>query len=53
MLIEQKEERLIKLREEAYTKLLEGWHNPVRMLELYEEYNNLQADKEELAKKNE
>ena len=50
MAMEQEEERLIKLRDEAYSTLPQGWNNPLRIIELHKENKKLRAEKEELNK---
>ena len=37
MAMEQDEERLGRLRDEVENALLEGWNDPLRMIELYKE----------------
>ena len=48
MAMEQEEERLSKLKEEAKNELPEGWNNPLRIIELYKKNIKLTLEKEEL-----
>ena len=50
MAMEQEEERLIKLKDEAYSTLPEGWNNLLKTIELYKENNKIWVEKEDLNK---
>ena len=50
MAMVQEEERIIKLKYETFSTLPEGLNNPLKMIELNKENNNIRTEKEEINK---